>query len=146
MGLEYPIRLASVERMIRARHGSDRALIFDELLIVRDFASTVVEEVRWAWPVETGLSRSGWTFTMINRAGELSVTIVNRIPYVQYIRRRGTPADTPLYEDLVPTTVKSHAPAMLRRIEVEIARTEAALATVSDPTEWLARMAQPQKR
>lgn len=128
MGFEYPVRLRSVEQVVRRLHGSDRSLSVAEIRILADGADEILGEIVDSWPVDTSTSRDAMQVDIETAPGFYGLTISNDADYAEYIHEKGTPADPPLWETLIPSVVARLAPQIVARLTVEIPRTEARLA------------------
>lgn len=128
MGFEYPARLRSVEQVVRRLHGSDRSLSVAEIRILADGADEILAEIVDGWPVDTSTSRDAMQVDLDTGPGFYAITVSNDADYAEYIHEKGTPADPPLWETLIPSVVARLAPQIVARLAAEIPRTEARLA------------------
>lgn len=128
MGIEYPIRLRTIEAYIRQRHGSDRDMSADEIQVLQEWAGIITDEVSNDWPVDTSTSRDSFS-SIVENDGVVFV-ILNDADYAQYIHRAGTPAEPALFETLIPEVVARHRDAMLAAMRGAVDATEAAIAKV----------------
>lgn len=128
MGFEYPVRFRSIEQVVRRLHGSDRSLSVAEIRILADGADEILAEIVDAWPVDTSTSRDAFEVDLSTRPGDYGFTISNDADYGEYIHLKGTPADPPLWETLIPSVVARMAPGIVARLIAEVPRTEARLA------------------
>jgi len=128
MGFEYPVRLRSLEQVVRRLHGSDRSLSVAEIRILADGADEILAAIVDQWPVDTSTSRDAMAIDIETGPGFYGFTISNDADYAEYIHEKGTPAEPPLWETLIPAVVASMTPAILAQLIGEIPRTEARLA------------------
>lgn len=128
MGFEYPVRFRSVEQVVSRLHGRDRSLSVAEIRILADGADEILAEIVDAWPVDTSTSRDAMQVDIETGPGFYGLTISNDADYAEYIHLRGTPAEPPLWETLIPAVVAQKAPQIVARLVAEIPRTEARLA------------------
>lgn len=126
MGLEYPVRLRSIEAYIVAKHGSAREMSIGEIETLDEWADTIVNTIEEEWPVDTSTSRDAFAYTLDDDG--VGFTIENDTDYVQYIHRAGTPAEPPLYETLIPEVIGRHGGPMLAAMRAAVDATEAEFA------------------
>jgi len=133
MGVRIPIRIKSIDAILREEHGSLRQLTVDERRVLLRFARAMELSIENAWPVDTGTSRDGWRSRMFgttsNEIGGIGILLDNPVFYVQHIRRSGEKAVGlgPLWRRLVPEVVARFRDPLLRAMRVEIRKTEARL-------------------
>lgn len=125
MGVEYRVRLKSLEDYVTRAHGSFRQLDVPEIRVIQRGVRAMVLAVAEEWPVDTGLSRDAWRGYTSLSARPFEVVIENEVFYAQYVHPRGTSPDDVLWEDLVPAVVAELMPSILAQARAEIDRTEA---------------------
>jgi hypothetical protein len=126
-GVLYPVRLESIEAYVRAVNGGPRELVRSERDIIDEYAQQIVGDIEDAWPVDTSTSRDAWAYTVTARADWMGFTIENDVDYVEYVHYAGTDPE-PLWETLIPTTVRAYAPQLLADLRAEIAVTQRRIA------------------
>lgn len=124
MGIEFPIRLRSLEAYVFQLHGSARQLTYDESRILDRYAAEIVGAIQEAWPVDTGLSQSAWEWVIGTEANDYYIQITNDVDYVQYIHRAGTPKSPALWEVLIPAVIAAFGPRMLVDLRAAVQETE----------------------
>ena len=56
MGVRIPIRLTSVDDMLRRHHGSVRQLTLAEIRVLEHYVRQMEDDIEDEWPVDTGTS------------------------------------------------------------------------------------------
>ena len=125
MGFEYPVRLRSVEGVVARLHGGSRSLSAREIRILADGADEILAEIIDGWPVDTSTSRDAFEIDLSTAPGDYGFTISNDANYAEYIHLKGTPAEPPLWETLIPAVVARLTPGIVAALASEIPRTEA---------------------
>ena len=135
MGIEWPVRLDSIDRYRLTQHGGFRFLELEELQVLDRYASEILNEIEDAWPVDTSTSRDAFSYTLLSD-GTTGFTIQNDVDYVEYITEAGTTpvrdGGAPLYETLIPQIVSGGNPtvtAMLDAMRVVTDSVEARLSS-----------------
>ncbi len=128
MGIEYPIRLRTIEAYIRLRHGSDRDMSADEIQVLQEWAGVIVDDIANQWPVDTSTSRDAFSYTI--ELDGVGFVILNDADYAQYVHRAGTPAEPALFETLIPEVVDANIEAMFAAMRRAVDTTEAQIAMV----------------
>lgn len=127
-GIEYPVRLQSVETYLVAVHGSARELGVDELDVLTGYVEQIVDEVENAWPLDTSTSRDAFTFLVEGHAGRIGFVIENDTDYASFVHYAGTPAEPELWTTLIPARVNAHAASLIADLKLAIDDTERVLA------------------
>jgi hypothetical protein len=125
MGFEYPVRLRSVEDVVRRLHGSDRSLSVSEIRILSTATDEILSEIVDAWPVDTSTSRDAFEVDLHTGPGDYGFTITNDVDYAEYVHPKGTPPEPPLWKTLIPSIVGQWGPVIVAKLVSEIPRTEA---------------------
>lgn len=125
MGVEYRVRLKSLEEYVTRAHGSFRQLDVPEIRVIQRGLRAIVLEIANEWPVDTGLSRDGWTGYTALSARPFEAIIENEVFYAQWVHLRGTSPGDAYWEELVPEIVAEMMPPILAQARAEIDRTEA---------------------
>ena len=78
MGIEWPVRLDSIDRYRLSQHGGFRFLELEELQVLDRYASELLNEIEDAWPVDTSTSRDAFSYTLLSD-GTTGFTIQNDV-------------------------------------------------------------------
>ncbi len=111
------IKLKSIDRYIRLKHGQPRALTFDERFVLVKFADLIQQAIRDRWPVDTGTSRDRWQVWSVPTAGDLAIMIENPMFYAEYVHEG-------LWERLIPAVWNAVKGEVISALKKEIDRTE----------------------
>ena len=115
MGLQWPVRLDSVDAYRVAKHGSFRWLEMEELQVLDLYASQLVNEIEDQWPVSTSTSRDAFSYTLLND-GTTGFTILNDVDYVEYIVEPGSATvaagGTPVMDIIIPGVLSTSNPTV----------------------------------
>jgi len=137
-GVRIPIRIRSIDAILREEHGSVRQLTVDERKVLRSFARAMELYIEDHWPVDTGDSRDGWRSqafgTLSNEIDGIGILIVNLVSYTSYVRRSGELATGAgvLWIRLVTEARDIFRDPLLAAMREEIRQTEARLAAGAD--------------
>ena len=105
MGLEWPVRLDTIDTYRLGVHGVFRWLELEELQVLDRYASALVNEIEEAWPVDTSTSRDAFSYTILND-GTTGFTILNDCDYVEFIVQPGDHnvdnGGTPVMDIIIP--------------------------------------------
>ena len=112
--------MTTIERL----HGAPRGLSTTEIAVLDEHAGRIVDAIADAWPVDTSTSRDAWTHLLETTAGNVAITLINDVDYAEYVHHKGEGPD-PLWETLLPETVKAAAPALNADMRAAIEETEA---------------------
>jgi hypothetical protein len=140
LAVRFEIRLRSLDEYVRKKHGQQRALTPDEFDVIFFWAEIMIATIRNQWPVDTGTSRDRWMSEIDGTPGEMGITVENPMYYAEYVHRRGTPADPPLWETLVPEAFDLIAEPMLASARRAVDNTEREFArrrAAADPSRAL---------
>lgn len=124
MGIEVELRLTSAEAHLKRTHKAVRSLSVDELSILERFGEAIVEDIQGAWPVDTSTSRDAFTFTTTDRE-RIAIVIENDADYAEYVHRKGTAPEPPLWETLIPSVWDRYKADLARDLRAAIDATEA---------------------
>jgi hypothetical protein len=131
-------KLPEINAYLRKVNGEARPLTPEEMSVIDQEINAQIRVIRRNWPVRTGYSRAGWTFTVVPSPGRVAVVFQNRVQYSSWVTKKGqTPvrdSGTPWYEVLVPTVWKAGKPRLLRRLKAQIDKTQEELAGTEAPT------------
>jgi hypothetical protein len=128
--IEVPIKLKSIEAYIIKKHGRLRQLTDKEVAVVELEADRILRYIKRNWPVDTGRSRSTWTYTINRTPGALSINIANRTYYSSWVTEKGDPTvreageKAALFYRLVPEAFRERKTAILNRTKRAIDKTE----------------------
>ena len=114
------IKLKSIDRYIRLKHGQPRALTFDERFVLRQFAQLIQQAIRDRWPVDTGTSRDRWQVWSVPTAGDLAIMVENPMFYAEYVHEG-------LWERLIPAVWNAVKGEVINALKKEIDKTESRL-------------------
>jgi len=135
--INYRIKLERLEGMVKLKHKTSRALAPKEERILRRYARDIVMYIKEQWPVDTGTSRSAWTWGIEGVEGNFAINLTNRMYYASFVHYRGSPKApgrhgnwlTPaVYEELVPEAWNQFRDRLYGDMIAEIDRTEMELA------------------
>ena len=122
MSVDLDIRLRSVERYLRRKHGSSRTLTAGEFMVLVSGGQDVLIQLRLGWPVVTGRSRAGWDVAPVQRPF-LGYRVTNGVDYAQWVHRAGEGPD-PLWEEQLLLIRDRILPPIVARLKRTIAETE----------------------
>ena len=95
------IRLVSLDDKVRAAHGSPRALVPDEIDVVRTWGELMLDFIQASWPVDTGASRDAWSFFIDPSPNSMAIVIENPMFYADFVHRAGDPTRSPIWEAII---------------------------------------------
>ena len=124
MGISMPVRLRTVEDYIVSRHGFMRQLTLAEFNVLRAILDDLVEQIQENWPIDTGLSMTAFEWTIQSTPELIGFTILNDVDYVEFIHRRGTSPDPPLWLTLIPALLSAYKGRINTALIVAVDRTE----------------------
>ena len=134
MGIFVPVRLRTIEAVMRAEHGSLRQMTVDERSVLSKWVRIMELAIEQAWPVDTGFSRDGYQTVISGNPthptiGGYGFAISNPVFYVQWVRRAGEKQVGlgPLWRRLIPEVVRRYQASLNAELTAEIRRTEARL-------------------
>lgn len=127
MGLSLNIQLDSIRNYINEQHQGFRYLALSEIQTLDRWATTIVDQIIEAWPVDTSTSRDSFGFT-INSDETVGFTITNDVDYVEFIVAKGDHSvengGTPII-DIIPERVfDANKPGMLQDLRDAVDETE----------------------
>lgn len=122
MSIDLDIRLRSVERHLRRKHGESRVLSAGEFMVLLSGAQDVLIQLRNRWPVVTGRSRAGWDVAPI-QTPFLGYRVTNDVDYAQYVHRAGE-GPSPLWEEQMIIIRDEILPPIIDRLNRTITETE----------------------
>ena len=132
-------RLPEINAYLRKVNGRARPLTPEEMSVIDQEISAQIRVITRNWPVDTGYSRAGWSFTIIPSPGRVAVVFQNRVFYSGWVTKKGqTPVregGTPWYQVLVTEVWRAGTPRLLRRLKAQIDKTQQELAGIDAPTQ-----------
>jgi hypothetical protein len=126
MGIEVTLRLGSMEAYLRSVHKGPRELAVSEIRVLNRYAADILTDIEDAWPVDTSTSRDAFQWTLADDG--IAIVIENDTDYAEYVHRKGTPPDPPLFETLIPEVWESYKPALISDLRAAIDATERTIA------------------
>jgi len=146
MGIEWPVRLDSIDRYRLAQHGGFRFLELEELQVLDRYASEILNEIEDAWPVATATARDALSYTLFSD-GTTGFTIQNDVDYVEFITEARTTTvrdgGAPLYETLIPQIVSGGNPTVTAMLDAMRTVTDSVEARLSSTPAAAARPRRP---
>jgi hypothetical protein len=146
MGIEWPVRLDSIDRYRLTQHGGFRFLELEELQVLDRYAAEILNEIEDQWPVDTSTSRDSFSYTLLSD-GTTGFTIQNDCDYVEYITEAGTTpvrdGGAPLYETLIPQIVSGGNPTVTAMLDAMRTVTDSVEARLSSAPAAAARPRRP---
>lgn len=127
MPIEVTIKLRSLEDYVIRQHGSFRQLDVPEIRAVQRGTRDLVLAIQDEWPVDTGFSRDGWTFTTSLSSSPFSITLENDVFYSQWVHAPGGSPDDPLWRDIVPKLAREFVPEIIASARRQVDITEGRL-------------------
>jgi hypothetical protein len=131
VGIRIPVRLRTIEQVVRREHGFLRQLTAPERRILSKWVRVIELAIEAAWPVETGTSRDGFRTVISGNPshpaiGGYGFLITNPVGYVQFIRRAGEKQSglSALWRRLIPVVVRRFQSPLNAELTAEIIRTE----------------------
>lgn len=110
MSFAVTMRLRDVEAAIRAQNGGYRQLSVDERAVMDAYGIAIRNAVADQWPVDTSQSRDNFDYNILDTAAFLGIELVNDLDYAQYVHRKGTPPEPPLWQTLIPEVWAEYKP------------------------------------
>ena len=138
------IKLQSVDKLIRQKHGSTRLLTMQEQNIITEYAYSIVEDVERDWPILTGYSIVRWAPRIDLKAGNSRIFIENAAWYADWVHSKGVRRSSyrwlgrPLYQGLVASAWEKSKPHLIRDMKIAIERTESTGEDLSGPQKRVA--------
>ena len=120
--IDFDIKLQSVERHLRRKHGSRRILTAGEFLVLISGGQDVLLQLREGWPIVTGRSIAGWDVEPVQRPF-IGYHVTNSVDYAQYVHRTGEGPD-PLYTQQLLAIRDQVLPPIIERLKQTITETE----------------------
>ena len=124
------IRLSSIDRFIRKKHGSYRRMTNRELNTLTKYIQEIVHVIESDWPILTGYSIVRWTWRNESSVGSTKFILENKAWYADWVHSKGTRrvhwrwSGEAIWKKLVPRAFNQIKGAMLRDLKKEIERTE----------------------
>lgn len=147
MSVRVPVRLSSVDQILRVEHGSVRQLTATERRVLQDRVRAIELDIENAWPVDTGFSRDGWISRVYGSSagplGGIGFIIANDVDYVQWVHRAGE--RVPLWRRLVRDTVLAHRASLLDAMRTAIRQTEAESKASGQAVSTLLQLLRPRR-
>lgn len=122
------LRLPAIESYVVELHGRPRALTPDEEDVLNKYGILILEYIVERWPVDTGTSADAWNVVSSVSPGEYGYLVENPMYYVQFVHRRGTAAEPPLWETLIPEAWGAYKADLQTELRQAIQATEARIA------------------
>ena len=120
--LDFDIKLQSVERFLKRKHGGQRLLTAGEQLVLIAGAQEILAQLKAGWPIDTGRSIAGWDVAVVTRAF-IGFTVTNRVDYAEYVHRKGEGPD-PLWTKQMLIIRDVILPRIVSRLKSTISETE----------------------
>lgn len=84
------IRLRTIDRHIKDKHGTYRSLAPLEMNVLNRYAERMIRKIRSGWPIDTGTSWGKWQWEIYPFPGETALVIENPMDYTTYVHPAGT--------------------------------------------------------
>jgi len=84
------IRLRTIDRYIKEKHGRYRSLSSMEMVVLNRYAERMIRKIRSGWPIDTGTSWGKWQWMTVPTPGETMLIIENPMDYTTYVHPAGT--------------------------------------------------------
>ena len=120
--LDFDIRLQSIERFLKRKHGGQRLLTAGEQIILIAGAQEILAQLKAGWPIRTGRSIAGWDVAPVTR-DFIGYKVSNRVDYAEFVHRRGEGPD-PLWTRQMLIIRDGILPRIVSRLKAAIAETE----------------------
>ena len=124
------IKLQSIDRFIKRKHGSYRRLTIRETNILHQYISDMTSAIESQWPILTGYSIVRWTWRDGSRLGDTKFFLENKAWYADWVHPKGVRRSNwiwlgrALWQDLIPEVFNEFKPGLLSDLKKEIERTE----------------------
>ena len=142
--VRLPIRIRSINAILREEHGSVRPLTADELRVLSRYARLMELSIEDVWPVDTGRSRDGWSSRLLGpREDGPGILIWNPVEYVSWVHYAGRPAV--IWQQVVRDAIAQFRGPLLQDMRAEIRRTEARLDQGADFLDIISQSFRPSR-
>ena len=121
--LDFDIKLQSVERFLKRKHGSMRLLTAGEQLVLIAGAQEILAQLKAGWPIDTGRSIAGWDVAPVTR-DFIGYKVSNRVDYAEFVHRRGEGPQGPLWTRQMLIIRDVILPRIVSRLKSTITETE----------------------
>lgn len=124
------IKLQSIDRFIKRKHGSYRRMTTRENNILNQYVWEMVQKIQQDWPILTGYSIVRWSWRNDSSVGDTRFFLENKAWYADWVHRKGVRRSNwrwlgrALWQELVPEVFNELKPGLLRDLKKEIERTE----------------------
>lgn len=88
-GVRQEIRLQTIDRYVRLKHGAPRSLTPQETDIISKYVRRMIDKIKRQTPVDTGTMQDHWTAYLDPTGGNMKITIENGIYYASYVHWSG---------------------------------------------------------
>ena len=121
--LDFDIKLQSVERFLKRKHGGQRLLTAGEQLVLIAGAQEILAQLKAGWPIVTGRSIAGWDVAPVTR-DFIGYKVSNRVDYAEFVHRRGEGPQGPLWTRQMLIIRDGILPRIVSRLKATITETE----------------------
>lgn len=128
-------RLPEIDAYIRKVNKTSRPLSPTEIQVMREEGAAQLRVIKMNWPVRTGTSRAGWTFSVVGRMGQVAIIFENPVHYSGWIVRKGSSSDEPWFQTLLPTVWRAGKPRLVARLKKQIDKTQKEIAQLQEQGE-----------
>jgi hypothetical protein len=124
------IKLQSIDRFIKRKHGSYRRLTIQESNILNQYISDMTLAIESQWPILTGYSIVRWTWRNESIVGDTKFYLENKAWYADWVHPKGVKRSNwrwlgrALWQDLLPEVFNEFKTGLIADLKKEIERTE----------------------
>ena len=124
------IKLQSIDRFIKRKHGSYRGLTIQESNILNQYISDMTLAIESQWPILTGYSIVRWTWRNESIVGDTIFYLENKAGYADWVHPKGVKRSNwrwlgrALWQDLLPEVFNEFKTGLIADLKKEIERTE----------------------
>ena len=127
--IQATARIPEIDAYVRKKNKGSRPLVPTEILIMRQEVDAQIRVIKQNWPVATGTSRAGWSYTLSGSPGKVSIIYNNPVWYSAWIVVKGSGKSVaaggkPWFMTLLPTVYNANKARLLRRLKEQIDKTQ----------------------